>query len=151
MDIGIAWDQPTGHGDWSFANFDLARGNDLASAVYVSLFSDGRADPDFRPPDGTGDRRGWWADTYFPGRSTGSRLWTLDRAKKTDDRTLLNQARDICREALQWLIDDRVVAKIDIETLWKSGTALGIGITLTKPDGVRETLNFAWAWDTPGG
>jgi phage gp46-like protein len=42
---------------------------------------------------------------------TGSRLWLLDRSKRTPD--VLDRAVTYGREALQWLLDDRVCERFD--------------------------------------
>jgi phage gp46-like protein len=144
-DLAIAWDSANFRGDWVIANGGLATGSDLESAVLVSLFTDRIASPDFVPTDGTNDRRGWWADTY-ESAPIGSRLWQLARAKKTDQTTLLNQARDYCREALQWLLDDGVAGAVDVVTYWLSATTMGIQIRITRPQGT--TFQYSWSWNS---
>jgi phage gp46-like protein len=144
-DLKIAWDPQRFRGDWALAGGDLAAGSDLEAAVMISLFSDRVASSDFVPPDGTGNRRGWWGDSYEPS-PLGSRLWQLARAIKSDSTTILNQARDYCREALQWLVDDGVIAQVAVVTSWITRTTLGIQVTLTPPRGNPLTFNFQWAW-----
>ena len=125
--------------------------------MLVSLFSDGRAPDDAILTDGSGDRRGWWADTYETS-NTGSLLWLLARAKKAGNGAgyagsqgnLLQQAKNTCQAALQWLIDDRVAATVSVATRWISATAMGIMIVITKPSGDRDTFDFAWAWTGVG-
>ena len=77
-DITTIWVVESGTGDWSISGGALASGDDLASAVLISLFTDGLAGDDDIPPDGSGDRRGWWGDAGedIP---IGSKLWLLDR------------------------------------------------------------------------
>lgn len=148
MDIGIDWDRDRGVGDWVFGIGDLGTASSIESAVYVSLFTDRIASPDFKPTDGTADRRGWWGDTYQ--RSpVGSRLWQLDRAKKSDATKLRLQATDYCKEALQWLIDDGVVERVEVKVQWIAADALGIEITITEPRGTqRRPFYFRWAWSS---
>ncbi|WP_434663446.1 phage GP46 family protein [Paraburkholderia sp. A3BS-1L] len=122
---------------------DLARGNDLETAVLLSLFTDRAANPDDVIPDGTGDPRGWWGDIGEE-KPIGSRLWLLDRSKQTQE--VLNNARDYINEALQWLIDDGVVASIDVQTQWVRDTFLGAQITLYQPTGTQINMTYAWAW-----
>lgn len=112
MDISTLWN--TTQGDWSLAGADLAAGNDLVTAVLISLFSDRLAGTDDALTDGTTDRRGWWADTS--NNSVGSRLWLLARAKRTP--ATLGLAQSYIEEALQWLIDDGVASKIDVRAEW---------------------------------
>jgi phage gp46-like protein len=108
-DIQVLWDNTNALGDWGLAQGDLQTGQDLETACLVSLFTDALATPDFIPTDGTGDRRGWWADTYEV-TPPGSNLWQLDRAKKTRDT--LGAARGYTLDALQWLIDDGVAKAV---------------------------------------
>ncbi len=148
-DIAIVWDSVNARGDWTITNGGIATGPDIISAVLVSLFTDRRASDDFTPPDGTGDRRGWWADTYEDSL-IGSRLWQLARAKKAGSTSLLREAEDYCREALQWLLDDGVAATISVATRWINGTTMGIRIMITEPSGAATTFDYAWAWNGIG-
>ena len=122
---------------------DLLSGNDLPTAILISLFTDRIAATDDVITDGTGDPRGWWGDLDedYP---IGSRLWLLDRAKATD--TTLQNARNYIVEALQWLIDDGVVASFDIITEWTRPNMLGAQITAHQPDGTKVTFQYSWAW-----
>lgn len=146
-DILVQWDNINATGDWSLATGDLQTGQDLETACLVSLFSDRLATPDFRPTDGTTDRRGWWADPYND-QPLGSNLWQLDRAKKTRDT--LGLARRYAQDALAWLVSDGVAASVLVDTRWlgnqTGSTMLGIGIAITKPDGTLTRFVFGWAW-----
>jgi|SRR5690349_18398552 len=142
-DISVIWDVDNSRGDWKFVAPALVTGNDLPSAVLVSVFTDRVANPDDAIPDGTGDPRGWWGD-IGEDKPIGSRLWLLDRSKQIQE--VLNNARDYINEALQWLVDDGVVASTDVQTQWVRDTFLGAQITLYQPDGSQIPLTYAWAW-----
>ncbi|MFM0135104.1 phage GP46 family protein [Caballeronia grimmiae] len=142
-DITIVWDVANGRGDWQQLGPDLRTGNDLQTAVLLSLFTDRVANSDDVIPDGTGDPRGWWGDVDDE-TPIGSRLWLLDRSKQTQE--VLNNARDYITEALQWLVDDGVVASMDVQTEWTRDTFLGAQIVLYQPAGPGVVLTFAWAW-----
>jgi phage gp46-like protein len=145
-DIQIQWDKLRAVGDWSFEAGDLQTGVDIETAVLVSLFTDRIASTDFKPTDGTKDRRGWWGDSYNV-RPIGSRLWQLERAKKVGQQPILLQARDYCKEALAWLIEDGLARSIEVKTEWTSATSLGILVRITRPDGtVAQPFRFSWAW-----
>ena len=58
-----------------------ACGDDLITALTVSLFTDRRAADDDELLDGSDDRRGWWGDNAAA--PLGSRLWMLERSKRT--------------------------------------------------------------------
>lgn len=141
-DTTTIWNTALSHGDWNLLGAQLQAGNDLDTAVLISLFTDREARPDDVIPDGTTDPRGWWGDNAV--HPIGSRLWLLDRSKKTQDT--LAQAQDYVVEALQWLIDDGVVARFDITVEWEAPSMLGIQIQAYKQDGAQQSLNYSWAW-----
>lgn len=149
MDIQIVWDPAHFRGDWAVN----AAGNDLVvdpggieTAVLISLFTWRRASTDYVPPAGSPFRRfGWWGDTYEPS-DIGSRLWQLERVKKSDDVTLLVRAQDFCKEALQWLLDTGAAATVDVETSWLQPTAIGIQVRIAEPNSPQKVFNYAWAW-----
>lgn len=147
MDIAIVWDPTRFRGDWSVTSGDLLIGNDLETAVLLSLFTDRVASPDYLPPAGSSpDRHGWWGDTYEPSL-LGSRLWQLNRAKKTSATQLLTQAADYCRESLQWLLDDGVAAAVNVQTGWITADAIGIKVQITQPGGLAQSFDYQWAWN----
>lgn len=148
MDIAIVWDSANARGDWAVTAGDLALDpGGLQSAVLVSLFTDRVAPADYVPPAGSmPGRRGWWGDTY-EASPVGSLLWTLDRSKKTGAFTLLNQAKDYCKQALQWLVDDGAATSINVQTDWISPQTLGILVSILKPFALQPTdFRFEWAW-----
>lgn len=122
---------------------DLVADDGLRTAILLSLFCDARAHDDdgFLP----GDRRGWWADEYLEneGDEIGSRLWLLQREKRTNE-TLL-RAREYAREALQWLVDDGVATRVDVVAQFH-GSALNLEIALLKPEGL-ERFSFSDVWN----
>lgn len=144
-DITVVWDNNLGVGDWQIEpdGGDLLTGNDLATAVLVSLFTDKRASDDWNPTDGTQDRRGWWAD-YYEDRPFGSLLWTLDRAKKT--QATLGLARQYAIDALRWLLDDGVAKTVEVDARWVTSTMIGMLIVITQPDGAVRRFAYGWAW-----
>lgn len=126
---------------------DLAVGNDLSTAVMLSLFSDRRANEDDKIPDGI-DPRGWWADA-MDGQLIGSRLWLLERARSLPETFAL--AKEYAEEALQWLIDDGIAAKVEVAAVPMRGTdcdcVLSLRIQITKPDGKSLGWKYRYAWD----
>lgn len=92
----------------------------LENAVTVSLYTDARVSKD-ELPDGETDQRGYWGDMELPeGQSLGSKLWTLRRAKLTQNT--LNKTHDFCVEALQWLVDAEHLQAIDV-TVQRGGNS----------------------------
>lgn len=134
-DITSVWDVETQHCDYVVANGDFQSGSDVETAVLISLFTDRLADendvlPDARPGY-PGDRRGWWGDD--PQNLMGSRLWLLKRAKGPMD--LVSKAEEYAAEALQWMIDDGVVAEFDIEATWTAPNQLDLLVIAYRADG----------------
>ncbi|MFT8354119.1 MAG: phage GP46 family protein [Gluconobacter japonicus] len=163
MDIAIIWNALEARGDWAIVSEDLALDNPLRSAVMVSLFTD-RVAPEqpsasdqavgITPPgnaanSGLRDRRGWWGDA-FADLSIGSRLWQLRRAIKVGEKAVLLELEQIIREALDWLIDDGVVSKIDVATAWSmvSANTAEFSVSLWEPTAAQpQTFLFSWAWE----
>ncbi|MGN6589303.1 MAG: phage GP46 family protein [Sphingomicrobium sp.] len=146
-DIAISWDEANSRGDWTMNGSVLATGNDIETAILISVFSDRMAQPgdassDGKFPDGTDDPRGWWADDEVP---IGSRMWLLRRAKQTTET--LQRAYDYLAESLQWMVDDGVVARFDISTQWVRKGMLGAVIAAYSPSGALLFKGrYAWAW-----
>lgn len=140
-DFATIWDAVSG--DWKMAGTQVATGGDLATAVIISVFTDRLANVDDLIPDGTANPRGWWGDSGATYR-VGSRMWLLERSKKTAD--VLQRAKDYLAEALQWLIDDGVVAKFDIVTEFGPGPRLYANVVTFRADGTRIAQRFQWAW-----
>ena len=117
----------------------------LRTAVIISLFSDRRANASDVLPDGTDDRRGWWGDVYpqVDGDLTGSRLWLLGRAKQIDAN--LRLAETYAREALQWLLDDGEVTRIDVAASYPRAGVLLLTIRLRDRTGFDHDYTAAIA------
>lgn len=142
-DTTTVWDVANARGDWQQAGALLTTGDDLATSILISLFTDRQAAPEDVIPDGSGDPRGWWGDL---GETTpiGSRLWLLSREKQTQQT--LQRAYDYIVEAVQWLIDDGVVAKFDVYVEWTKASELGAQVVAYKQDGSTVATAYSWAW-----
>ena len=138
-DISTVWDSANYRCDWQQIGAVLLSGTDLSTAVLISLFTDRQAAPGDRLPDTSGNQRGWWADPEM-----GSRMWLLSRAKQTDETAGL--AYDYIAEALQWLVDDGIVARFDIVVSWVRRSVLGAQVVAYSPSGA-QLLNAAYAWN----
>lgn len=118
----------------------------LIRAVLISLFTWRRANAD-DPLPGL-DRFGWWGDNFASEANDriGSRLWLLAREKM--QQTTANRAKEYAEEALEWLINDGVAARVDVEAE-RQGTdriALACRIYRTAPTGVVLDLRFSDLW-----
>ncbi|HEO9142930.1 TPA: phage GP46 family protein [Enterobacter roggenkampii] len=120
----------------------------LTRAVVISLFTHRRADPD----DNVDVPMGWWGDTWpvFANDRYGSKLWLLQRSKLTN--ALVNTVRNYLRDALQWMQEDGVVTRIDIDIQRTGINELGNKIVLWRQDGpVTISFNDLWRVITNGG
>ncbi len=119
--------------DIEIADGDLLSDNGMRTAVVLSLFTDRVADSDDVIPDGSDNRRGWWADAYNDdGDIIGSRLWILGREKQTD-RTL-ERAAEYADEALNWLLKDGVARSVSHTASWSSEGMLVLVTTIERSD-----------------
>jgi len=123
--------------DLALDGFDLASDGSLRTAVILSLLCDRRAEEDDEIPDGTADRRGWWADAYAEreGDRWGSRLWLLRRAKQVPETVRL--AREYAEEALAWMVEDGVATSVSVTAEIVRRGVLGLLVRIERPDGRR--------------
>lgn len=147
-DVKIKFDNDLKEGDVILGNGDLERDEGLESAVLISLYTDRRAE-DSDPYDNK-DKRGWWADQIaeIEGDLIGSRLYLLERAKATQQNALLMKVYVF--EALEWMIDDKVVAKIEVDTFMfgdSSNKRLGFIVKIYKSNGNVVEMKFDSLWE----
>lgn len=146
-DLALTWSNATGDGDLSMIDSDLASDRGLVTAMILSLFTDRRAENDDQPPSGDErDRRGWWADQFadIEGDLIGSRLWLLDRSKRTNETKL--RAEEYVSEAWAWMLEDRVVSGIDV-TVEVTDAGLLISGAVQRPGRDPVTFRFDHTWD----
>lgn len=120
----------------------------LTRAVVISFFTHRRADPD----DNADVPMGWWGDTWpaVANDRYGSKLWLLQRSKLTN--ALVNTVRTYLRDAVQWMLDDGVVSRIDIDIQRTGINELSNQIVLWRRDGpVIISFNDLWSVITNGG
>jgi len=116
----------------------------LVRAVIVSLFSWRRANPDDELP--SDERMGWWGDTYptVPNDRIGSRLWLLSRAKLTEQVRL--RAKEYALEALQWLIDDGIASRIEVQAERHGLSTLAMACRIYREGGAQIDIRFSDVW-----
>lgn len=134
-------------GDIVVDGFDIARDDGLETSVIISLFSDARASPELIPAElPKDDLRGYWGDIENEvGDSTGSLLWLLKREKQVPNT--LTRAKQYCRDALKWMIDDKVSSRIEVAAQYIATGWMQITIDIYRPNGeaVRYRYNYEWA------
>jgi len=91
---------------------DNSKLSQLQRAVVISLFTWQRAEQSDHY-DGL-SQYGWWGDTFAenPNDRIGSKLYQLFRRKLTGE--VLLEAQEMCESALQWLVDDGKVHKVEV-------------------------------------
>lgn len=119
----------------------------LTRAVVISLFTGGGRSL-MTMPTSRWDGGGYWPEVQND--RYGSRLWLLQRSKLTNQ--LVQTVRGYIRECLQWMIDDGVVSRIDLDIRRTGINELGNSITLWRRDGpVMISFDDLWSAITHGG
>ncbi|ECP0023102.1 phage GP46 family protein [Salmonella enterica] len=136
-DVAIVW--RSGHGDLVLNGPDLLTDDSIKTSVIISLFTDRRAQPSDPVPDGTTDRRGWWADS-FRKRPIGSRLWLLSREKTL--ASVVERTAAYADEALAWLKPAGLVTSVTCTAARVAHDRLRLSVSLVMPDGARRPMIF---------
>jgi phage gp46-like protein len=121
---------------------DLIRESGLETAIFISLFTDRRANADDKLHN-DGEFKGWWGDRLEDGDKIGSRLWLID-GKATQEN--IRKTEGYIKEALQWIIDDEVAAKFDV-IVEHSGDRLDCEIKIYYADGTKESFKYIDLWE----
>lgn len=145
MDAALIWKEMGS--DCALEKLALVKDDSLQTATILSLFLDRRAGDGDDLPDNTGNRRGWWADTYaeITGDKYGSRLWLLSREKQLS--TVLAKAREYAEEALGWMVEDGVAKSVDVATWFIKTGVLGIRVRIHKPDAPAIDYKYEYLWE----
>lgn len=130
-DLAITW--KNGQGDLVDLDGALLLDDTLTNAIIISLFTDARVD----------DERGWWGNS-FAAFEMGSKLWTLRRSKQIDD--ILEDAERYARDALQWMITDKLVSSLSVTATNPKQSMLLLTIIVTLPNGSVEQRTFSATW-----
>jgi len=153
MDIRSYFASDTGVADWRLSGGQLAMDDSLETAVMLSLFTDADAPAGLELPDGV-SRRIWWGQTYWPvlqhslgvsaaaGMQLGSLLWTLKRAKQTEETR--SRAIQYARDSLLWMVGLGLAADIQVAGTWSQPGRLDLTIDVIKPDGLPARFAPYW-------
>lgn len=117
----------------------------LYRAVVISLFTWRRAEPD--DPLDDDQRMGWWGDSFpaVAGDRIGSRLWLLRRRTITPE--VLRLAVDYAQEALRWMVEDDLVARVAVQSFNTVRGRLDLLVTLYDDAGATlAQFNFNDLW-----
>lgn len=139
-------------GDLVLSGYDLERDDGLETAVIISLFTDRRATAEQIPADyPQDDLRGYWGDIGLSSANdqTGSLLWLLAREKERPQT--LSRAQQYCREALSWMLDDRVATDIDVSAAFHSRGVMLLLIDIYRPTGAAVRYRYTYEWSAQAG
>lgn len=144
-DLALRWGRHGGAELFLEAN-DIATDAGLETAILISLFTDRRTDDPAAVPTGDGDLRGWWADSFpvVEGDLIGSRLWLLSREKRVE--SVPSRAEEYAREALDWLIEDRVADRVEVSAEWEGRDALILQVVVHQPEGPPAEYRYHYTW-----
>lgn len=126
---------------------DLRAEQGLATQVLIHLMTDARVETsELRDGD---DNRGWFGDSFdvMDGEQPiGSRLWLLRRSALTDGIEI--EAQDYAREALQPLLSQSAVARIDVAAVAdRANSRLDLTVTIYGRNGdVTFDKKFELLW-----
>lgn len=132
--------------DFALNALGLVEDDGLQTAVFISLFTDRRANADDVLPGDASDKRGWWADAYplAPGDKIGSRRWLLSREKQL--QSVLTRCKEYDEEALKWLVDDGIAQSVRVEAFIARAGVLGEIIEIVRPDKTHAQYRFESLW-----
>ena len=138
IQTGDTWDIAIG------ADGDLETTSGFDTSLLFSLFIDGRATESevFEPEN----RRGYLGDQLFFDFTHGSKLWLLDQAR--NNLNTLNSAVNFTENALEWLIDDGFLKKINVDGI-QTSTNLRLEIVGIHTDDTKENWAFN-LWQNTG-
>lgn len=145
IDVKLTWDNLESIGDISITDSDLTHEDGLETAVFLSIFTDGRAENDDAIDD-INDKRGWWGDDLeTDGDKIGSKLWQLYRQKITTDT--IAKLEEYIKDSLNWMLDDGIVADIDVIVERHELDRLYVEISLHRQNGTVTTIAFDDLWN----
>lgn len=105
----------------------------LENAVNISLF--------------TG--LGWWANALNenePDKQIGSDFEERTRPKAINT-AYLRDVEDAARDALKWMINQKIVQTIEANATWPELNQVNLALLITKPSGDIVTIRYELNWE----
>ena len=144
MKKDIKLNQQNGYFDIAVENGDFANEDGFDTAIWVSLFTDARATlSQVLLPE---KRRGWLGNITFD-EQLGGFLWLVEQRRLTQDT--LNETVDYARKSLNYLVDDNIVSKIEVEGEIVPKRGIAITILITTLDG-STSQHYVEMWKYTG-
>ena len=108
-------------------NFDIAvpfrAENNLESAILISLFTDAYVESDEAKNYGKEEGGGWFGE-----QNIGSKIWLIADGKINNET--FSHAVAFAEQSLQWLIDDGIADRIEVETAVSQINRINLTISL---------------------
>lgn len=143
-DLALGWDHAAQAGDLVIEGGDLALDRGLGSLALMSVMTDARALP-VQLDIETDDLRGWWGDA-LDGRPLGGLLWTLERAKTTEENR--RRAADFAAGSLAWMVADGIAGQVEVEASRidgaGSGATLRLDVRIVRAGRPDLTYDLLW-------
>lgn len=125
-------------------DLDNPVGNSLYSKICMLLFTDAKCEQ-YELPKHEKSCRGFWCDSLDK-INTGSKLWLLERAKKTSN--ILNDVNSYCYQALEILLLDGLITDLKVNSYFVKNELI-IKILINTSQGEEDfTFNFGERWHT---
>lgn len=133
------------HYDISFtADGDVATSQSLDTAILMSILAEVRATASEMPESQR--RRGWVGNESTQGIEMGSKAWLFEQARVTGSN--LAELGVFINNALQWMIEQRIVVSTQVDAVYNSGTVL-VNVTLFRASSVVERRLYE-LWNNTG-
>jgi len=136
-----------GRFDFDIVDGDLGGEDGYDTAIWISLFTDARADSSQVPiPE---YRRGWLGNTVsiVPDRQLGGYLWLVDQRRLV--QKTLNESKDYTKKALQPMVDDGICTEITVNGTIVPKTGIELNVNIISTIGVISTKNIK-LWELTG-
>ena len=133
--------------DLLIENGDFKAEDGLDTALWVSLFTDARADESqvLQPES----RRGWMGNlvsNVFE-RQLGGLLWLAEQRRLIQET--LNEVEDYVRKSLDWMLEDGLARNIEVSGEIVPLNGLAVTITITTQEGSTDS-HYVPLWEVTG-
>ena len=147
-DLSFIYDKEKGFSDIGISGGDFLLGNDLETAICMSLFTDRRAKDEELAEIQTGiterqSRRGYWANAYRRFEQ-GSGLWLLSRAKRQE--IVRVRAESDALKSLEWLKREGIAQDVAVSASFVGASGLDIKVSVSKPSGEELNYKYQFVW-----
>lgn len=146
MPIALRWNNEKGVAEIARTTAGaLEEDESLETAVLLSIFTDAPATAAEMAAAKADEQRGWWAaadSIRGQTRVYGSKLWLLRRGKTV--LATLRLAEQYCVEALAWLVESKIAAKVEVLATRPRLGAIAIELKITRPQQVLPPFVRLW-------